>query len=56
MIFRVVFKEKMKQCCPPKFYWVTRESNIVCESKEDILRKLTKGRHAVEIKDIQPID
>lgn len=56
MKFLISYLEKTRNCCPPSFYWVAQENIVIADDIEDAKRKLQKGRHAVEIKDIQPID
>ena len=56
MKYRVSYLEKKKNCCPPSFYWVAQENIVVADDIEDVKQKLKKGRHAVEIKNIQLID
>ena len=56
MKWAVVFNEKKRSCCPPSFYWVTKNTTIVANDELEIAEKLKKGRYAIEIKKITPYE
>lgn len=56
MKYLVTYKEKKRNCCPPSFYWVVQENIIVADSVSDVEQKLKKGKFAVEIQQIKPIE
>ena len=56
MKYQVQFKEKKRNCCPPAFYWVVKDSVIVADNEQDLIYKLNKGRYAVEVQKITPIE
>lgn len=56
MKWSVVFKEMKKHCCPPKTYWSESRIVVVADTIEQAEQQIKKGRIAVEIQKITPIE
>jgi len=55
MKWRVTFRQRRTNCCPPGEYWVVRHSVIEAESRDhaqQMIREIWRNAGDIEIKEI----